>query len=132
MPVGALSYEEILISKPPHPIRTEQDAVRVREEIQMLLRRYPRAEGEEEYLPLLGHLLIAWEHGRYEAPSISGVQALRSMIEDNGLTQSALVGPVFASPSIVSEVLSGKRRLTLTHIQKLASFFHTSPAIFLS
>jgi HTH-type transcriptional regulator/antitoxin HigA len=54
------------------------------------------------------------------------------MIEDNGLTQSALVGPVFASPGIVSEVLSGKRKLTLNHIKKLAEFFHTSPAVFLS
>jgi len=44
------------------------------------------------------------------------------MLEDNGMKQSQLVGPVFASPGIVSEILSGKRQLTLSHIQKLAAF----------
>jgi antitoxin component HigA of HigAB toxin-antitoxin module len=54
------------------------------------------------------------------------------LMEDNGMKQSELVGPVFASPGIVSEILSGKRKLTLNHVKKLAEFFHTSPAIFLS
>lgn len=98
MTIEALSYDELLISKRPHPIHNEHDADRVREEIQGLLHTYPRTDGEEEYLSLLGHLLIAWEHGVYEATAVSGIDALRSMIEDNGLTQSALVGPVFASP----------------------------------
>ncbi len=54
------------------------------------------------------------------------------MLEDNGMKQSELVGPVFASPGIVSEILSEKRQLTLSQIPKLAAFFHTSPAIFVS
>lgn len=132
MAAAPLSYEEILSRKLPHPIRDEGRANAVREEIQSLLRTRPRTDGEEEYLSLLGHLLIAWENGRYEAPNISGVEVLRCMIENNGLTQAALVGPVFASPGIVSEILSGKRHLTLNHIKKLAAFFHSSPAVFVS
>jgi HTH-type transcriptional regulator/antitoxin HigA len=132
MAVRPLSYEEILAGKPPHPIHDEREADRVREDIQALLRTHPRTEGEEEYLSLLSQLLIAWESGRYDVPNVPGIEALRNMIEDNGLTQSALVGPVFASPGIVSEILSGKRQLTLNHIRKLAAFFHTSPAVFLS
>jgi HTH-type transcriptional regulator/antitoxin HigA len=126
------SYEEILTARLPRPIHDEQGADRVRQEIQALVRTFPRTAGEEEYLSLLGQLLIAWENGRYETPRLPGVEVLRCMIEDNGLTQSALVGPVFASPGIVSEVLSGKRKLTLNHIKKLAEFFHTSPAVFIS
>lgn len=60
------------------------------------------------------------------------IQVLRCMIEDNGLTQSALVGPVSASTGIASEILSGKRELTLNHIRRLAEYFHTSPAVFMS
>jgi hypothetical protein len=49
-------------------------------------------------------------------------EALRCIIEDSGLTQSALVGPVLSRPGIVSEVLSSKRKLTLNHIKKLAEW----------
>ena len=126
------TYDEILASRVPHPIHDDGAANRVREDIQALLRTYPRTDGEEEYLSLLEHLLIAWENGRYETPKLSGVEALRCMLEDNELPQSALVGPVFASPGIASEILSGKRKLTLNHIKKLAAFFHTSPIVFLS
>jgi HTH-type transcriptional regulator/antitoxin HigA len=132
MDAEPLSYEEILTTKLPRPIHVEQGADRVRQEIQALIRTYPRSAGEEEYVSLLGQLLIAWENGRYETPKIPWIEVLRCMIEDNGLTQSALVGPVFASPGIVSEVLSGKRKLTLNHIKKLAEFFRTSPAVFIS
>jgi HTH-type transcriptional regulator / antitoxin HigA len=126
------TYEEILARKPPHPIRTEEEADRVREEIQALARTHPRSPGEEEYLSLLSQLLIAWEHGRYEPPHLPGFEVLRCLLEDNDLPQAALVGPVFASRSIVSEILSGRRKLTLNHIQKLAEFFHTRPEVFLS
>ncbi|MDQ2741319.1 MAG: transcriptional regulator [Chloroflexota bacterium] len=132
MATESRSYGEILSSKLPHPIHNDDEANRVREEIQSLVRTYPRTDGEEGYLSLLGQLLIAWESGRYTAPNISGVEVLRCMLEDNGVKQSELVGPVFASPGIVSEILSGKRQLTLSHIQKLGAFFHMSPAIFVS
>jgi len=132
MSAESLSYGEILLSKLPHAIHTDDGANGVREEIQLLVRTFPRTNAEEEYLSLLGQLLIAWESGRYQSPAISGVDVLRCMLEDNGMKQAELVGPVFASAGIVSEVLSGKRQLTLSHIQKLAAFFHTSPAIFVS
>ncbi len=132
MATKSMSYREILLSKLPHPIHNDDEANRVREEIQSLVRSHSRTEGEEEYLSLLGQLLSAWESGRYTAPTVSGVDVLRCMLEDNGMKQAELVGPVFTSAGIVSEILSGKRQLTLSHIQKLAAFFHTSPAIFVS
>lgn len=47
------------------------------------------------------------------APRLPGIEVVRSLLEDNDLPQAALVGPVFASRSVVSEILSGKRKLTL-------------------
>ena len=131
MAAEPLSYEGLLLARQPHPIHTEEQAQQVRDQIQELIRIFPRTEGQDEYLALLGSLLYVWEDGRYEAAPITGVEALRCMLEDNGLTQAALVGPVFNSRSTVSEILSNKRQLTKAHIQKLAEFFHTSPAIFI-
>ena len=47
----------------------------------------------------------------------------------NILTQG-FAGPVFATKSIASEVLNGKRRLTYDHVDRLAQFFHVSPSVF--
>jgi antitoxin component HigA of HigAB toxin-antitoxin module len=94
------TYEDILASKQPHPIHSEADADRVRAEVQSLVRTYPRTAGQKEYLSLLSQLLIAWESETVSPPSIPGVEVLRSLLEDNELTQSALVGPVFASAGI--------------------------------
>ncbi len=39
--------------------------------------------------------------------------------------------PIFGTPSIVSEVLSGKRRLALTHIRRLAARFGVPADVFI-
>jgi HTH-type transcriptional regulator/antitoxin HigA len=48
----------------------------------------------------------------------------------NNLKQKDLVD-VFGTPSIVSEVLSGKRQLTTEHIRRLTHRFHVSPEAFI-
>jgi HTH-type transcriptional regulator / antitoxin HigA len=52
----------------------------------------------------------------------------RSTIE-HSLQQNDLVD-VFGSPSIVSEVLSGKRSLNKDHIKRLSARFQVSPELF--
>ena len=47
----------------------------------------------------------------------------------SNLKQKDLVD-VFATPSIVSEVLRGKRKLTTEHIRRLSRRFHVSPEVF--
>lgn len=38
---------------------------------------------------------------------------------------------VFGSKGVTSEVLSGKRSISKTHIKKLAAFFNVSPELFI-
>ncbi len=42
MATKSMSYREILLSKLPHPIHNDEEANRVREEIQSLVRTHPR------------------------------------------------------------------------------------------
>jgi HTH-type transcriptional regulator/antitoxin HigA len=48
----------------------------------------------------------------------------------NNLKQKDLLY-VFGTPSIVSEVLHGKRQLTTEHIRRLSRRFHVSPEVFI-
>jgi len=54
---------------------------------------------------------------------------LEELIAANELKQKDLLD-IFGTPSIVSEVLSGKRKLTTDHIRKLCRRFHVSPELF--
>ena len=47
----------------------------------------------------------------------------------NDLKQRDLVN-IFGTPSIISEVINGKRKLTTEHIRKLSQRFHVSPELF--
>jgi len=87
-----------------------------------LLDRSRRSSGEEEYLRALTDLVETYERAHVVIPPTSGVEALRFLMAEHGLTHAELA-PLFGSPSIVSEVLAGKRRLALTHIARLAERF---------
>ncbi len=98
--------------------------------IDQLLDIPERSTAEEEYLQALTDLVAAYEDTHVTIPSVTGVDALRYLMEENGLTQVDLV-PQFGARSIVSEVLAGKRRLALAHITRLAERFGLPATVFL-
>ena len=89
-----------------------------------------RSTAEEEYLQALTDLVEVYEDAHVVIPTVSGLDALRYLMEDNGLTQADLV-PDFGTRSIVSEVLAGKRHLALTHITRLAERFGVPADVFI-
>ena len=89
-----------------------------------------RTTAEEEYLQALTDLVAAYEDAHVVIPTVSGLDALRYLMEENGLTQADLV-PDFGTRSIVSEVLAGKRHLALTHIARLAERFGVPADVFI-
>ena len=125
------SYAELLLRALPRPIKSEEDAKQVQRHIDALLDKSDDlTEDEEDLLTLLGTLVLEWEEGKYDLPAVSPLDMLRVLIEDNGLRQKDLVGPVFPTPGIASEVLSGKRKLTYDFVRRLAAYFHVSPEVF--
>lgn len=89
-----------------------------------------RSPAEEEYLQALTDLVEAYENAHVAIPPVRGVDALRYLIEENGLTQADLA-PLFGARSIVSEVLAGKRHLALSHITRLAERFGLPADVFI-
>src|SRR5438552_17888742 len=84
---------------------------------------------DEKYAGVLMTLIEAYEEEHHSIPHAGPVEILRTLMDANGLRQKDLV-PIFASESIVSEVLHKKRDLNKTHIEKLSKRFHVSPAVF--
>lgn len=128
MTATAVLYKELLADVSPEPIETEAQNDAALQKIEELIAH--GGESEEKLADLLTVLVEAFEAKHYPVPKVSPVKVLRHLMEAQGLRQKDLLG-IFASPSIVSEVLNGKRSLTVDHIKKLARKFHVSPVIFL-
>jgi HTH-type transcriptional regulator/antitoxin HigA len=124
------SYADLLAQVQPRSITNEEEAAHVQRQIDRLIDQPERSAAEEALLSLLGDLVQAWEAGRYDLDAPSPAESIRALLEAHGLEQRDLVGPVFATKSIVSEILGGKRRLTYEYVERLAHFFHVSPSVF--
>jgi len=62
-------------------------------------------------------------------PAQGPLEVLQFLMDQHGLLQKDLAD-VFGAPSIVSEVLSGKREINQDHIKRLSRRFHVSPELF--
>jgi HTH-type transcriptional regulator/antitoxin HigA len=122
-------YRALLTAYPPRPIEDEVELQRVEERVWEMLAIDERSRAQDAYLTLLSEQIERWESEHVVIPPLSGVELVKALLTDRGLRQKDLVA-VFGTESIVSEVLSGKRELQTKHIERLAEFFHVSPAAF--
>ena len=68
------------------------------------------SQAEKDLADLLTLLIEDFEEKRYQLPRSKPLDVLRFLMEQHGLLQKDLTD-IFGTPSIVSEVLSGKREL---------------------
>ena len=91
--------------------------------------------GENEDHPLasllesLGTLVENYEKNTIDADIGSPGDTLRYLMKEHHLRQSDL--PEIGSQGVVSEILSGKRRLNVRQISRLSARFNVSPAVFI-
>jgi HTH-type transcriptional regulator/antitoxin HigA len=71
-----------------------------------------------------------FEEKHYTLKGGSPVEVLKELMAANNLKQKDLLD-VFGTPSIVSEILHGKRKLTTEHIRRLSRRFHVSAGVFI-
>ena len=84
---------------------------------------------EQRLAELLTLLIEDFEERQYSLKPATAVEALQELMDMNDLKQKDLVD-IFGTPSIISEVINGKRKLTTEHIRKLSRRFHVSPELF--
>lgn len=77
----------------------------------------------------LSVLIEAYDREYHSLPEASGIEVLRFLMEEHGLTQKDLLE--IGSQGVVSEVLAGRRTLNVRQIQALAARFGVDPAAFM-
>lgn len=103
------------------PIRSERDHATALARIELLM---DAEEGtpEADELDLLADLVEHYEMKHFPIPKPTPLEAIRFRMEQQGLTPRDLI-PAFGSRAKVSEVLSGKRQLTLSAARALHEHF---------
>lgn len=112
-------------------IRDEDHLTEALSIVDALIDKPERTPAEEAYLGTLTDLVETYERVYVVIPPTSGVDALRYLMDENRLSQADLV-PIFGTASVISEVLAGKRRLSLSHTTRLATYFGLPADVFIS
>ncbi len=115
----------------PRPLH---DAVDLRNATEFvdLMAGHDLSRDQEDYLDLLSDLVDKYEslHTPLARKRLTPVDALRFLIEENGLSASDL-GRLLGDRALGPKVLSGERELSKEHIRKLSARFCVNPRLFL-
>ena len=123
-------YASLLRSSLPAVIRSEAENERHIAILEELDRKGNRMSAAERRMAELLTLLIEdFEEKNYALKSAGPIEVLNELMLANELKQKDLLD-VFGTPSIASEVLSGKRKLNAEHIRRLSRRFKVSPEVF--
>lgn len=105
-------------------LRTEAEYESALAVIRPLIETDPAPDSEEgAHLEGLVLLIEAYEQVHYPIPEAKPLEVLKFMMEQNDRTQADL-GRLLNSRSRASEILNGKRELSLDHIRLLAREWH--------
>lgn len=115
------------------PIRNERDYTRM----QALMDELLKEVGDDEDHPLADLVdVIGLLVGQYEDENTPGLQAseptevLKFLLEQHGLKQSDLRKEI-GTQGVVSEILSGNRKINARQAKALAKRFGVSPVVFI-
>src|SRR6266436_169934 len=115
-------YADLLARALPSVIHSEKENERYLALLEELDQKGKLSAAERRLAELLTLLIENFEEKAYALKPAKPIQILNELIEANSLKQKDLVD-AFGTPSIVSEVLTGKRGLTIEHIKKLSTDF---------
>ena len=79
-------------------------------------------------LNIVGDLIAGYESQNASLPETTGVQALKFLMDQHGVKQGEL--REIGSQGVVSEILAGKRELSIRQVRAFAERFGVSVATF--
>jgi len=114
----------------PRLIRSDAELERYTEALFELTALAKPTAAQMEAINLLSLLVEKYEAERFPMAASSPIEVLKFLMEQNGLQQRDLMEEL-GSESNVSLILSGKRNLTVPHVQRLSRRFGVSASVFL-
>jgi antitoxin component HigA of HigAB toxin-antitoxin module len=122
-------YGEALATVLPRVIKTQAEHERVLGEIEKLMSKPRLTREERELYELLMALTGDYESKTFPRKRATPTDLIQFLLEQNGQPQKVLA-PIFGEAH-VSEVLHGKRKISVPQAVKLGKHFNVDPTAFI-
>lgn len=134
MVIEKTRYHELIEAFPLRPLRSKTAYKRAMAAADQLAVKEEKSltADERDYLETLSLLIESYEnqHERVDLSRLKAADVLKHLMDEQDMTVTEL-GKVIGSKGIASEILSGKRDLSKSHMMSLAKHFAVEPAVFL-
>lgn len=126
------TYLELVKEFPLVSIQDEKSLLKAQKFVDHLLELGKLDRGQEVYLDALSDLIGVYEDRHHRFPSVTLSALLEHLMDARGVKQSTVAHSTGIPRSTVSEILRGKRKLSMSHIGPLAKFFRVPASVFLT
>jgi HTH-type transcriptional regulator/antitoxin HigA len=123
-------YFQLVHAFPLVPIRNDKHLRHAQAVIDALLKKGRLDSGEDAYLEVLSDLVREYEDQHHPLPEPSDAALLAHLLEARGMSQSELASKTGIARSTISQILKGKRRISMSHVGPLAAALNADPAVF--
>lgn len=130
--MSATSYPELLSQAQPEIIRDKKTHQRALRSVEALMQKPRITKAEEKLLDLQAKLIDDYEETLYPTPNVSPSDMLEHLINAKETSQAELARQTGVSRSTISEVLRGKRAISVENAFLLADYFQVDAALFLA
>ena len=126
------TYDQLLAMHPLRPIHNDVELEHATEMIDILAGHDLNAD-QTDYLDVLSTLVEAYENTHYslDAPVVCGLDALRALLDEHGMSATDLARLLGVHRSMGSKLLKGERALTARYLKMLSERFKVSADLFL-
>ena len=127
------TYARLLAMYPLRPIHNDVELDHATKIIDLLAGHDLNAD-QADYLDVLSTLVEVYEnaHDPLDDPAISGLDALRALLDEHGMRAADLARLLGVHRSMGSKMLKGERALTIRHLNMLSDRFKVSATLFLN
>lgn len=130
--MASTTYASLLKEVQPRVIHDEKAHERALEWIDRLMKVRRLTAAQRTLLELLSKLANDYEEELYPTPEVPPHEMLQHLLESSGKTQAEFARAIGIPRSTISEVLKGKRSLSVENVFRLAEYFHVEPSLFLA
>lgn len=128
----APSYTDLLAKHKPRPIGSKEALERTYRLIDKLMSKPTLSRADSEMLELLSMLVEQYESREHPTPHVSSADMLEHLIESRGITNATLAAEVQIPRSTITDILAGRRRISIGNVRKFADYFRVPPSAFIS
>jgi HTH-type transcriptional regulator/antitoxin HigA len=130
--MAVATYANLLKEAQPRVIHDDKTHERALKWIDQLMKLPRLSPAQETLLELLSKLVNDYEEELFPTPDVPPRRILKHLLENSGKSQAEFARMLGIPRSTISDVLKGKRSISVENAFKLAEFFHVEPTLFLT